>query len=678
MAKIPMGNFGQSMPQVERIQMPQNQTGQMIAGALQNIGQVAGQVAQQRKQEQNEKDRLQGATVASSFSLDIENMAGEYRQRVASGEDATVIDREFSTDFAKRLDESLSQIPESVRKDFAPKFTDFGNRQISSFYDIGQKTEADTARTSAKLTLDNLAKMKNSDMADQYAGETIQASKKYLSPSEALEYAKEYKQNQSINTINESILTSTQKADIQGLQKIYAELDKPDSKFNSLDGQTIHSFKSTITSRIEALNHRAQVVENERVQSAGTVFNQYKSQVLTGRALDDAYSTDVGVAVKGTEYESEYEFYKQHSGNFQKFSNLSTPEMLKRLNTQKANSKNTTSNDPVTENKIFGVYQSIYDEKLKTIKENPNQAVREVGLEVNSITGAELKANPQSVVKKIIGNATKQAALKDENLSIKPISTEDLPEAKKAFDAMPADKKLDFIAALVNQSKGIAGGNKIWGATLEQLGGGNKNYIAAGMARAKGFISSDGRDVAESILTGTDLLKNKQLMMPKEDIMRQKFTVYAGNTLQGEKANTAYETFKAIYADTMAERGFSHTTKDANPDKNILKTALEMATGGVYNQPDDYRNYRGVKTSSWKVTKPYGMSDEKFENRLEDGYARISEQTGISVSDLQGFRLVQGKPSDKGEIQYDLINEQGQKLIKDNAIWRVKMHGVTK
>lgn len=45
-----MGNFGNAMPQVGRIQMPQNQSGQMIAGALQNMSQVA--------QQQHERENL--------------------------------------------------------------------------------------------------------------------------------------------------------------------------------------------------------------------------------------------------------------------------------------------------------------------------------------------------------------------------------------------------------------------------------------------------------------------------------------------------------------------------------------------------------------------------------------------------------------------------------------------
>ena len=55
MAKIPMGNFGNAMPQVGRIQMPQNQSGQMIAGAMQNISQAAQQIHEKEKLEQENK-----------------------------------------------------------------------------------------------------------------------------------------------------------------------------------------------------------------------------------------------------------------------------------------------------------------------------------------------------------------------------------------------------------------------------------------------------------------------------------------------------------------------------------------------------------------------------------------------------------------------------------------------
>ena len=56
MAKIPVGNFGNAMPQVQRIQMPQDQSGQMLAGALQNISNTTGQLAQKQDEQQRQQE----------------------------------------------------------------------------------------------------------------------------------------------------------------------------------------------------------------------------------------------------------------------------------------------------------------------------------------------------------------------------------------------------------------------------------------------------------------------------------------------------------------------------------------------------------------------------------------------------------------------------------------------
>ena len=69
---------------------------------------------------------------------------------------------------------------------------------------------------------------------------------------------------------------------------------------------------------------------------------------------------------------------------------------------------------------------------------------------------------------------------------------EDLPDAKKAFDAMSVNDKLNFIGGLIAESKGVQGGNAIWGATLGQLGGGDLSYTMAGVARMNNYKSTQG------------------------------------------------------------------------------------------------------------------------------------------------------------------------------------------
>ncbi|RKG55332.1 methyl-coenzyme M reductase [Acinetobacter cumulans] len=461
------------------------------------------------------------------------------------------------------------------------------------------------------------------------------------------------------------------------LQELLTDLDA--GKFGYLDGPTIQQKRNQVLSRIESLNTQLKAEENKRVSEAGKYLNEYKSNVLTGRAQDSDYEANVGQLVAGTEHEAEFKFLKQQSLNFQKFANKSTSEQLSLINAQKAKMKNSPSANASEEEKILSTYEGMYREKLDTIKRNPNQAVSEAGLKVHSLGGDLLKANPAKFISAAIENGSSQLALRDPNIKVKPISEEDLPEAKQAFDKLSVNEKLNFIGGLIQQSKGIQNGATLWGATLGQLGNGDQNYVAAGLAKMNGYRSTVGRPLATSIINGAQLLKNKQLIMPKEDDLRSKFNAYVGNTVSGTSANNMYNVFKAVYADTMDARSLQHKAKDETPDSDVLKFALASATGGVYEQSGSFNNYAGGKIKGWKVALPYGMTDSSFEARLQTGYESISKSTGLSVSELESLRLRQSsKRSAKGEIQYDLLNERGNPLTVNGAIWRLRLSGETK
>lgn len=499
-----------------------------------------------------------------------------------------------------------------------------------------------------------------------------------ISEAQKTEYRKKLEVTSDRMDLDERILRAVETSNIAELQTLSSELDK--GGFKNLDGETVQNYQKSISSKIYTLQQRDQVLENKRVSESNKVFNEFQQSVLTGRNLDASYIDNVRTAVKGTPNQEDFEFYLQQSSNFQKFSKLSTDQQLKELNNQKVVMKNSTTANAVREQKVMTVYQSIYNQKLQTAKDNPNQLLAEAGIQLPELNPIEMKMNPQGFAKNVIEIGSYQLAMKakDPNVSIKPISNDVLPQAVETFDKSSADQKLNFIGNLIGQTKGINGGKQLWQETLKQLGGGSLNYVAAGTARLNNFKSTEGRDLATSIISGTQLLKNKQLTMPKEADMRAAFNAYVGQTVTGTTANDAYEVFKAVYADTMQTRGMSHTKVDELPNAEIAKTALSMSTGGVYTQPNSFKNYLGEKGSDWKVAMPYGMNDESFENRLDQGYSTIAKQTGLSDSELRSLRLRQGKPSATGEIQYDLINERGQPLIVDGAIWRIKMNGVKK
>lgn len=498
-----------------------------------------------------------------------------------------------------------------------------------------------------------------------------------MSREDGLEYLKrnleslnlpEPEKQQRINTYHTSrdvlevdgrITSAIESKDTTDLQSLVKELDE--GKFGYLDGPQAQQKKAQILSRIDAIEKQVQVEENKRVQLAGKVLNDFKSQVLTGRALDDDYIQSVSDSVKGTEHEAEYNFYKSQSNNFQKFSRLSSAEQLKRINEQKAVMANSKSADAVNEEKVLKVYEDLYKEKTETLKTNPNQAVREAGLKTHSLNAGELKSNPKSFAAKVLENGVSQFALKDDNLKVKPISAEDLPEAKQAFDSMGVNQKLDFIGSLISESKGVPKGSQIWAATIKQLGGDDNSYLMAGVARANNYRSRDGEDVAAAIISGTQALKNKQLIMPKDDLLKAEFNKYVGSTVSGGTANMTYAAFKSIYAHLSERNGYQHKDKD-DMSKDLANTALSLATGGVYEQGVKYGNQK-----TWKVSKPYGMDDDRFERILDTRYAAISQKYQISESELKDLRLRrESQRGPKGQVRYALINERGAPLFYMN------------
>ncbi|QER74748.1 methyl-coenzyme M reductase [Acinetobacter baumannii] len=679
--RIPISR-GREAPQAQMQSFTPNtglaEIGRSIGGAIQ------ARDDQQRQQEVTAKNlELYNNQLAEkegklkldeSLSTDFNDKVVDIKNRLGNGVITTQqADEELNTWSNAKFSELQNSLPGHAQEDLKKYWDSNVTRQRASFMPLQLRADEQKGGVLADRFFSVATRMER-EAGKEYLLKNIVGLP--LSEAQKSELTNKYETTRDITDIQSKITNAISENSVEGLQEVATSLK--DYKF--INGQAVQKFQTEIQSKITTLQQRQQVQENKRINEAEKVLNEYKQNVLTGRPMDLTYQTNVEKAVKGTPSETEYNFYTKQSSDFLRFQKLSTDQQLAEINKRKANMKNSSSADAVAENKVLATYQSIYDNKLKTAKENPTQALREKGIELPEVNPLTLKVNPSDFAKNIVTIGSYQVAQrdKDPNATIKPIPNEALPAAKQAWEEATVDQKLNLISSMIAQTKGVKDGVKIWGAALGQLGGGNSNYVMAGVAKANGYRSTEGRELANSIVIGTQLLKNKQLIMPKEDDMREAFNKYVGQTLTGTNANNAYEVFKAVYADTMNERGFSHSSKDEAPNKKILNTALGMATGGVYTQPTSFRNYRGDKVSDWKVTKPYGITDDAFEAQLEKGYQTISKQTGISVNNLKEFRLRQGKPSSTGAIQYDLINERGQQLVVKNAVWRITMDGVTK
>jgi len=668
MARIPMGNFGNAMPQVERIQMPQRNTGQ-LAQAVGNLGQTFAGMAQQKNKEQEQAEisaknaelySNQMAEKEAKVKLDdvltseLSEQVTLLKNDVANGamkaEDAN---KTLSTWSQQRYKELENDMPMHARHEMENYWSHHVAKNSTSFLPLQLSADNRKGEVLAERYMDIGTRM------DRKAGrEYIESNIQSLNLPEAQkqEMLNKYESSRDLQDIDGRITAAIENKDTASLQQLVTEMDN--GGFGYTDGPTLQQKKAQALSRIDAINKQVEVEENKRVQLAGKALNEFKSQVLTGRALDDDYIQTMGSAVQGTEHEAEYNFYKSQSNNFQMFSRLSTAEQEKRINEQKARAKNSTTTDAVNEEKILGVYESIFNEKKQTLKENPNQAVREAGLQTHQLTGMELKTDPGSFADKAIENAVSQFALKDPNLAIKPIASEDLTEVKQAFENSSVNEKLNTISTFITKSKGVPNGSRIWAAAIKQLGGGDNSYLMAGVARANNYRSEKGEDVATAIISGNQALKNKQMMMPKDELLKAEFNKYVGNTVTGGTANMTYAAFKSIYAHLTERDGYQHKDKD-DISKEITSAALSMATGGVYEQGVKFGNQK-----TWKVSKPYGMKDERFEAILDTRFAAIAQKYKMSESEVRDLRLRrEAARGPNGVIRYALINERGTPLF---------------
>lgn len=689
MARIPMGNFGNAMPQVERIQMPQDQSGQMIAGALQNAGNTISQIAQKRDEEQRQQEitnknielyqnklQTQEAQLKldESLTTDFSDKVADIKNRVGNGDiNAQQADEELKTWSADKFSQLKTELPGHSQQELQQYWDSNVNRQRGSFFPLQLKATEQKGVVLSDRYFDVATRMGRED-GKNYLLQNL--STLPLSQAQKENLALKYESTRDIIEVNKSITDAVAANDISALEQTATGLK--DKKY--LDGTTVQKYQTEITSKIATLQQKQQVNENKRLNEAEKVLNDFKQNVLTGQNLDLSYQNNVETAVKGTALEGEYEFYKKQSSDFIRFSKLSTNQQLAEINQRKVKQKESSSADPVAENKILSTYQSIYDAKLKTNREDPTQALREKGIQLPEVNALDMKVNPAQFTKNLVTIGSYQVAQRnvDSNATIKPIPNEVLSDAKKSWEEATPNQKIDLISNLISQSRGIKGGNSIWGAAIGQLSNGDQAYIMAGLARMKGYRSDAGLDVATAIIAGKQALKNKQMIQPKDDLLKQKFNEYVGQSVSGETANMTYAAFQSIYAYLTEARGQQH--KDADEyKKEIGDTALSLATGGTYSQDGNFKDYNNNKIGDWKVSKPYGMADSTFEAKIQSGYKTISQQTGISVNDLQNFRLSRSKKTTpQGELMYDLLNERGQQLVVKGHEWRIRLQGVTK
>ena len=668
MPRIPMGNFGKAMPEVQRIAVPQNNLDQ-LGGALQNASQAAGQIARKQEEEQRKKDDLTASTIVSQFGLDSENMAADYRQKVASNQMSDVdADLAFSKEYGLKMDEVVSQLPQSVSQGYKENLVKYGTGQVGTFYQTGRNVAGDLAKTNLKLTLENASKMGDQAAALPLVENAFNAASEYLSPAEVLEYRSNYKQQQQSTNLGYRLSSAQTSKDYQD---IYTEL-QDEKNYSSLPSSTRNSAMHSAKSGLLQIQRQEQQAQNKKESDAVKLVNDLQSNVLSGGKIDLEYMTNLGKTTEGTEAHKDYLFLQSNYVGIQEFQNLNTNDKKVRLDRLERDFKNTPSENASDRKKLLDLYRSIYTQDVSDAKSDNVSAAGKLGIEVSGFTGQQLLTDPDGTMGLIVNNlhALNQAKKHEPNISLDPIPALNKGDIQESFENANPKQKLDVLASIMKGSQKNRLSLSATKEIIKTIGGGDGIYNIAAVAVANNAVYH-GKNTGHIILSGASLIKAQNQITPSdlEEAYRGRISNLAGD---GDYSAN-WSAFKSAYAYFESEVGHHPKSKDDGHNVDSFNKALDATTGGLYQQHNTswigsgkFKTANGTVTD-WRVQKPYLMSDSGFEVAVNSGFEQIAKKHNLSpdfVKDNYRLQARQGSTYDRNVI-YDLLDADGKQ-------WNIK------
>lgn len=636
---------------------------------LSKIGDTIGGVLDERKKEQLKKDDLAASTIVSQFGLDAENMAADYRQKVASNQMSDVdADLAFSKEYGLKMDEVVSQLPKSVSQNYKENLVKYGTGQVGTFYQTGRNVAGDLAKTNLKLTLENAAKMGDQVAAQPLVENAFNAASDYLSPAEVLEFRSNYKQQQQGNNLGYR-LANAQTA--QDYQSIYTEL-QDEKNYSSLPGSTRNSAMQSAKSGLLQIQRQEQQAQNKKEADAVKLANEFQSNILSGGKIDLDYIENVDKATQGTEAHGNVQFLKANYIGIQEFQDLNTNDKKIRLDQLERDFKNTPSDNASDRKKLLDLYRNIYNQDVSDAKSDNVSAAGKLGIEVSGFTGQQLLSDPAGTMDLIVNNlqALNYAKKKEPNISLDPIPALNKEDIQASFEKANAKQKLDVLASIM---KGAQKNKLPLGATKEiikTIGGGDGIYNIAAVAVANNAVYH-GKNTGHIILSGASLIKAQNQITPSdlEKTYREKISNLAGD---GDYSAN-WSAFKSAYAYFESEAGHHQKSKDDGHNVDSFNKALDATTGGLYQQHNTswigsgkFKTTNGTITD-WQVQKPYLMSDSGFEVAINSGFEQVAKKHNLSPDFVKDNYRLQARPGttyDRNVI-YDLLDADGKQ-------WNVK------
>lgn len=656
MANIPIGNFGNVMPQAQPGRVIDSGAGQ-VAQAVSNLGQVGMQVSAKKLNEQqkiqDEKDEYFFNTQAAKYGAEYTDIVTTTKQKLVTGEYDENTAKAYLRQQSDNLTETYRQtLPETKHDRF-----NFYSEKMYLESEVNVKPLAyETERRAINADFEQVAeatlKIENREQAYALYLDTVNRNP-VLTPEQKKEAPQKWNERRDLSDAKGVLSGLEGQQDVKALQELQKNVD---TVFPHMKVETRDAYKANIESAIDRINKGLEIKAKELDKEHAQLTKDFVADAFTGYPLSESLVNQTLEAVKGTKYESEVKEAIALNKDAQKFRNASPIEQERSIARLKTELENTPQEDATALVKKLNVFTNIAATSKQRANDDPIASVQsQTGHKLYTVTPEQIGSGQIDFKKAQITTdilADQKKANGGVGSLIQWNKSERTAFKDRYFDATPKQQK----AMLTDLTK-MAGKNKEAQKEYFSLIGGEKNaYDYMGIAKLNQLditLHNTNIRAAEVALEGKQILNAGQasVLGVEKEFHNAIQSEFGNATAIGTNEHRAYQNLAYSIYLGLAKRGENIIKRDdkGNPliNKEMAKQAFDIATGGTYKQK------LGKNTNY--IFMPYGFTQTSFEDHIKNHFrTEYRKETGYLPpdEDILKTHVVQPVPNATGWFMF--------------------------
>lgn len=614
MARIPIGNFGNAIPDAApRFRTPAD-TG--IAAGLGDVAQNLQSVVNEQRKQDLEMQRAKAANAMLDRELAIDSISRDLEEQVSTGKlKYDQVDSLYRERVSALPAHDTGQMDPVTEENFGrgvKRIDGKGEAMVSKIIATGQKIEY---RGQADGIIDKLGKQASlPDANPSLLNASIDGMDEIGTRAYGAEWQKKKQDAKDANWSNhldqQAMVVRNSLEGIADMQQRLTEgdlADKLDSNKRNAIMARLEGYKTSIFQRQEAAAARADREQERRLKMAEHEYNVFVTMSDKGTILDPNYVDRVAKLTEGTPYQAavrQIAAQTRETGGlaFQPVSKQQ--EMLDQIDAEIARNGRSPELDKRRE---------AHAKVLDGSKSDLNRDGLRAGLERGVIrTLSPIDVSTPEAFAATVSNRLKEAQTVAQwaNQPVSPLDSREAETMRQMLEILPPKQRS---AAVSRISEAI--GPQMSGALAEQLDKQNRPLsLAFAMSDTK---TSAGRYASELLLKGATAIKDGAVMKDDKKVTGWRSTISTelDGVFRNEKMSAAAkDAAYYIVAGIAAEEGGTASGGD-------IKRAVQMAIGG------NIIEHNGVR-----IPTNGDMSEDDFASRLKSvPVESISAQTDGKV-----------------------------------------------